>query len=572
WQITSVPDAALQELPVDLQGVVDAQLEALGSDLTETLQVAAAAGLRFVAQDVGNGMARPTEFADSLCHRLARSRQFLRPLGETVRPDGTRSGEYQFIHSLYRQACYARLGPARRQLVHQRIALGMETAYGSQTRAVAAQLATHFEAADDIARSVDYLREAVASAAHRQERAEVHARWEQARERLRLRPQSRERDLQEIQLLLARSATAGIDYDRFGGEFLGIYEEVERLALRCEDNRLLFRARAGVTMASIFVGRLEQAELTVPKLLQITESELPSFRAQALFSAGHLLIVRGDFEAAATCLAEAVELDPDPGFPLVLDARSWAAILYAYTLACLGRLREADLWTERALSISDAAANLPNQATVEGTAAEMYLARRDPVRAGKHVRRAEEAQRQFLGEPTNRTHALASCVASSIATAPELDATGSVQIRHWTNWPPLLVSIQRSSGRLESALRTIDIAFRDAAETGAGFNLSELHRERGEIALAQSGHGDGEALAEAQFREAIRIARHQHARLFELRATVSIARVLQKTGRAAEAIAELKEIASTFEGEAGCDVDEARQLLNSLGLPGGSPG
>jgi len=53
---------------------------------------------------------------------------------------------------------------------------------------------------------------------------------------------------------------------------------------------------------------------------------------------------------------------------------------------------------------------------------------------------------------------------------------------------------------------------------------------------------------------------------------VSLARVLQQTGRAAEAIAELKEIASIFEGEAGCDVDEARQLLNSLGLPGESPG
>jgi predicted ATPase len=86
--------------------------------------------------------------------------------------------------------------------------------------------------------------------------------------------------------------------------------------------------------------------------------------------------------------------------------------------------------------------------------------------------------------------------------------------------------------------------------------------------LVQSVENDRYGLAEAQFREAVRIARHQRARLFELRATVSLARVLDETGRSGEAIAGLQEIASAFEGEQGCDVSEARSLLASLGTAG----
>jgi DNA-binding winged helix-turn-helix (wHTH) protein/tetratricopeptide (TPR) repeat protein len=563
WQVAALPGTALRELPVDLQSIVDAQLDVLGGDLTEALEVAAAAGLRFVAQDVASGMDRPPELADSLCHRLAQSRQFVRSLGEAVRPDGTRSGEYQFIHSLYRQACYQRLAPARRQLVHQRIALGIERAYGSESRRVAGQLATHFEAADDIARSVAYLREAVASAAHRQERAQVHARWEESRERLRLRPQSRERDIQEMQLLFARSSTAAIDFDHFGSEFLGICEESERLALRVDDKRLLFRARMGVAMGNFFAGRIEQAERTADQLLSMSESDLPTFRAHALSTVAQALIVKGDLEQAAAYLAEAVRLDPEPGIPVMLDMRSWAAMLYAYALSLLGRLREAETWAERAKAISDATGIQPSQATVESQAAEMYVARRDDVRAGEYIGRVEATQRQFLGEPMFRTRALASCVDGSVDSVPDLDAPETAAIRHWTMWPSLLASAQRKSGQAERALHTIDLAFRDAARTGAGFNLAELHRERGEIALAQPMIGGGIALAEAQFREAARIARHQKARLFELRATVSLARLLQRTGRAAEAIAPLREVAAMFEGETGCDVEEAREILAS---------
>ena len=66
-----------------------------------------------------------------------------------------------------------------------------------------------------------------------------------------------------------------------------------------------------------------------------------------------------------------------------------------------------------------------------------------------------------------------------------------------------------------------------AQTTGEGMYLAELHRLAGELALAQ--HPDaGEA--ERRFRTAIEIARRQSARWWELRATVSLARLLDEAG------------------------------------------
>jgi predicted ATPase len=86
-----------------------------------------------------------------------------------------------------------------------------------------------------------------------------------------------------------------------------------------------------------------------------------------------------------------------------------------------------------------------------------------------------------------------------------------------------------------------------------------LLRLRGEL-LRQ--HQDSESEAEACFQDAIAVAQDQHAKAWELRATLSLYRLWQRTGRREEARARLAEVTGWFtEGLDAPDLREARRLL-----------
>ena len=73
-------------------------------------------------------------------------------------------------------------------------------------------------------------------------------------------------------------------------------------------------------------------------------------------------------------------------------------------------------------------------------------------------------------------------------------------------------------------------------------------------------------LAEADFREAIALAKKMQAKAWELRATISLARLLASQGRRDEAHAMLAEIYNWFtEGFDTADLKEAKALLAELG-------
>jgi predicted ATPase len=90
-----------------------------------------------------------------------------------------------------------------------------------------------------------------------------------------------------------------------------------------------------------------------------------------------------------------------------------------------------------------------------------------------------------------------------------------------------------------------------------------LHRIKGELMLARGGLT---AAVEPCFETAIAIAREQSAKSFELRATVSLARLLDQQGKRDEARSILGEIYGWFtEGFDTADLKDAKALLDQLG-------
>jgi predicted ATPase len=111
----------------------------------------------------------------------------------------------------------------------------------------------------------------------------------------------------------------------------------------------------------------------------------------------------------------------------------------------------------------------------------------------------------------------------------------------------------------------LDEGFASVTREGAQLYSPWLHRVKGELLLLQDPSNDDQA--ERCFHMAIEIARGQSARSEELRATTSLARLLDKQGRREEARTTLAEIYDWFtEGFDTADLKEAKALLDELGV------
>ena len=127
----------------------------------------------------------------------------------------------------------------------------------------------------------------------------------------------------------------------------------------------------------------------------------------------------------------------------------------------------------------------------------------------------------------------------------------------------LTAEIQAGLGRLPEALETIDRAIALADDRLERAFEPELHRIRGELLLLRP---DADVVeAETVFRRSIDIARSQGAWSWQLRAAMSLARLLEQHGRVEEARGSLGEIYASFtEGFDTGDLREAKALLDRL--------
>jgi predicted ATPase/DNA-binding winged helix-turn-helix (wHTH) protein len=128
-------------------------------------------------------------------------------------------------------------------------------------------------------------------------------------------------------------------------------------------------------------------------------------------------------------------------------------------------------------------------------------------------------------------------------------------------WRALLAEAYGKAGRPRDGLRQIEEALALSAQTQDRHYEAEMHRLKGILLLQRAEVGDTEE-AEACFLQALRVARGQRAKAFELRAAVSLGRLRQAQGRHREARRLLAELYGGFlEGFDTPDLQEAKALL-----------
>ena len=169
--------------------------------------------------------------------------------------------------------------------------------------------------------------------------------------------------------------------------------------------------------------------------------------------------------------------------------------------------------------------------------------------------------RRAQGQLLALTHKATDAVQILISASTEFRSTGS------TAFVPLYFSCLARAyadlGEFDDAWRCIGEAMTAMETTKETWFEADVHRVAGEVAL-MSPPPDA-AKAEEYFERALAVARQQHAKSFELRASMSLARLWRDQGKVQQARELLAPVYGWFtEGFDPRDLKEAKALLDEL--------
>jgi hypothetical protein len=593
-------------VPENLRQLIAQQLARVSPDEHKILEAASVAGIEFSAAAVAAAVEQSAEMAETYCDSLVRREQFLRAQGTREWPDGTVAARYSFIHALYQEVAYEQLSTSRRIRLHRQIGEREEQGYGEHTKEIAAELAMHFERGQDYQRAVIYRQQAGDNARRRNAYHEAASHFTRGVELLTHWPETLERLQHELTLYAALGSALVVTKGLGAHEVRRVYDHARMLCEHVGETPQRFPVLFGLSAYYIQQEEMQITRELAEEYLVLAEKQHdPAFTV-----AGCRLLVNAAFWSAQFVVANeyckrAINTGYDP-----LRQQSFA-LAYGFDpfLSCLG----VGAWTlwylghpEQALQRSQAALTLARElahpyalAWMLNAASWMHFYRREGQAA---IMLAAEAITLSSTQEFPHWLAMGQWMRGQALIEHGESEEGVKQLQRGLEAYHATGALigTRGCGRAEVArgyerrgqhaegLRIIEEAL-------SGLNQvrhyeAEMYRIKGELLLAQErwerGAGNKEnqekkvknqarkkeiqtrsqSEAEACFHKAIAVARQQSAKSWELRATVSLARLWQRQSKICEAHRMLSEVYNWFtEGFYTKDLQEAKALLEELG-------
>ncbi|MSQ48530.1 MAG: hypothetical protein EXR78_09160 [Deltaproteobacteria bacterium] len=589
WQLTRALAEVEVGVPESIRQMMCKRIDRLSPDEQRVLEAASVAGVEFSTAAVAAGLDVDVVQVEEWCEALARHNQFLRPGGVEEWPDGTVAAQYTFTHALYRHALYQRVTGARRARFHQRIGERAEAGYGERVGEPAAELAMHFEQGRDYTRAVTYLQQAAENAIRRAAFPEAIAHFTKGLGLLTHWSDTPTRTQQELSLYITVIGPLMTLKGESSSELEHVYTQIDKLSRQLGETTQSFWVLTGLCLLHLFRGELRPAyDLGEEMLVFARQRDEPVFHLWAHYTLGATLLYRGDLVAALSRLEEALVLYEAQQHPHYLaDPKVGCLGFLALTLCGLGYVDQALRHSMESLALAREAGP-PYWIAVALTAG-----------AGCHILRGDSATAQQWAEELialSREHGLTHYQAQGVlhcgGALVERGETeeGIAQMRQGladlqTNgadlgvpaWSVILAAALARLGHIDEGLRTLDEAEERIARDRSRFYEAELYRLKGTLTLqqdSQKAKGKNDLLslspvsqseAEGYFLKAIAIARGQSAKLFELRAAVSLSYLWRDQGKVDEARRILSEVYGWFtEGFESVDLREARALLAEL--------
>jgi class 3 adenylate cyclase/tetratricopeptide (TPR) repeat protein len=558
-------------IPPTVQAILAARIDRLPPDGKELLQKLAVIGtdlpLELVKVVTGNG-------AEQLEPMLADLQA-----GEFIYEQPSLAGaEYTFKHALTQEVAYNSVLSERRRAIHDQTARALEGLYAQQLDDHYGALAYHYLRGNDVAQALRYAHLAAEQAVSRAAYAEATSMLQAGLRLLDKLPEGVERLRAELSLRTIESTVAFVLYGSSS-------PERERVIGRmCDPGEKIGEAdqllRGLIPLSFLYFTRGESAkgfELSTRCLELAEKTQDAGLLADTRISRGRLAQSGGRLREAVSNYEEGMRALDRTNRNISnwgVSFRSAFECNLAQAFQLLVRVREA-------LRLAEQGLRHARESKHPFTLCFALLAggqtfhhfRREPEIVRAHAEEAitvsEEYRfaawlawaRFYHGWALSELGQLEQGVAEMEGGTAERSRSGSLP------WQQYLIALLAQGyarmGRKDDAAEMLNEALARVERTGEKGHQAEILRLRGELLLMR----DGGAIAEAErcFRAALEVARAQEAKWWELRATVSLGRLLRGTHCHDEARTMLAEIYGWFtEGFDTADLKDAKALLEEL--------
>ncbi len=479
--------------------------------------------------------------------------------------------EYTFKHALTQEVAYNSVLAERRKPMHEQIAQAIERTCAAQLDDHLAELAHHYRRSGNAAKAIDYLVLAAQQALSRGALTEGRDGLKASLELLEALPTGVERMRREaaIEVTLGRILASPAS-----PEVEETYLRARELSLATGDRELLFQALSGLRLCYHFRAEFKRALAAGQELL--AEAERTGDAAQLVtahsgvgqtqFSRGEFIEAlehyrqAADFATAMPTPRRSVFLVPEwqlrpPAVKWVLGYPDQARRLQREVLESLRNSRDPLTCMLAELSVATLSQFLrkADEAAQHAAAGLRMAVEYGSLQVSGFARLAEAWATAESGDPARGMEEIGRAL-------EELDRAGT-RVRAAST--VIRAECHLRLGQIEEGLEVVSKALVQSEQSEERVLSAEVNRLKGEL-LAQRGPRESQD-AETAFRTAIAIARRQKAKSWELRATMSLARLLDKQGKRAEARAMLAEIYNWFtEGFDTADLKDAKALLDEL--------
>ena len=572
----TVPSLA-SAIPASLHASLMARLDRLGP-AREVAQIGAAIGREIPHPVLAAVVGKPEAALQSSLDRLVKAGLLFR---QGMPPHVT----YLFKHALVQDAAYGTLLRDPRHALHARIAEILETQFADVAANQPELLARHYTEAGLTVKAATFWGKAGQRSLERSALVEAAEQFTRALEQMETLPATSSLRREQIKLRVtlvntlfhvkgaaAQETKAATEKARL------LIEQAEALGEPPEDPLLLFSILYSVWLANYvafkgdallelarqFLKLAEKQGTTVPRVIG------HRILGSALACTGSPVQAREHYDRALTmydpllhrAFAMRFQVDIRAG---ILFFRSWTLWLLGYPEAALADVQEA---------LADAH-ELGHASTTMGTLNNVI---QTLTLCGDYADADEKAtQLTALGHekgPFWKTNGELAhgCVLALTGKAPDaiqiltsaitaFRATGST----WS-LPFRLACLAKAHaelGQFEEASRRLDEAMIIVEASKEVWAQAEILRVAGEITLMSPEHDA--AKAEAHFERALVVARQQQAKSWELRASMSLARLWRSQGKAQHARELLAPVCGWFtEGFDTRDLKEAKTLLDEV--------
>ena len=485
---------------------------------------------------------------------------------------------YVFKHALVQEEAYQSLLKSTRQHHHQRIAQVLEERFPETVAAEPELLAHHYTEAGLTAQAIPYWQQATQQALQRFANVEAIQHLRLGLTLLKTLPDTPERAQQELAIqaslgpvLIAAKGYAAPDVEQ-------AYSRAHALCHYVEEASQRFAVLRGLWSFKLARGEVQSAFELGQQLLHLAEGQGdPVLLVEAYEATGLTLFYFGELTRARASLERSMALyDPQQHRAHALlygrDPGAFSLSYLAMAFCLLGYPDQALRTSAEALSLGQTRAHPYSLALALTYLAVVHQFRRESQAASEQA----EASLTLAVEQGFPYWAVRGPILRGWARTAQgrMDeglaemqqgladwrATGAGLLRSY--WCALLAEVYGQIGQPEAGLDLVAETLPLSDKVGERCWAAELYRLRGELLLRSVAD---ERQAEACFHQALEVSRRQQARLWELRAAMSLSRLWQRQGKRDAARELLSPLYGWFtEGFETADLREAKALLAEL--------